>query len=120
MSSSSQSEEHTLISTRKAVGGTRSLGTSSADPKELAKELETFDMKVHRAQMQMVREMTVRLRNLGVPFFGTRSDLIIPAGKEKLAVEAGDSKVEKGKILEVELVNLQKKMLAMLEEMCSE
>lgn len=95
-------------------------GHSNTSPDELAKELETFDMKVHRAQVQMVKEMSTRLRNLGVPFFGTRSDLVIPIGKEELKGGNGDKELDKGTIHETELVKLQRKMLGMLEDMCNE
>jgi len=79
----------------------------------MEKELETFDMKVYRAQMQMVREMNTKLRSLGVPFFGTRSDLVRPVGAE-------GPKDEKGMIDEVDLVKLQRKMLAILEDLCND
>ncbi|TVY16440.1 hypothetical protein LARI1_G005543 [Lachnellula arida] len=101
----------------KAVGGAISTAPSNNTPEELAKELQTFDMKVHRAQMQMVREMSTRLRGFGVPFFGTKGDLVKPARKE---VESGASKDETGMIDEAELVKLQRKMLAFLEDLCSE
>lgn len=89
-------------------------------PEELVRELETFDMKVHRAQLQMVKEMTARLRNFGIPFFGTRSELVIPSGKEEKDDGGGGRKLEPGMILEAELMKLQRKMLAMLEDLCNE
>lgn len=102
---------------RKAVGGTAPTGASNTSPEELVKELETFDMKVYKAQMQMVREMNLKLRSFGIPFFGTRTDLVRPAGKE--AAEGVDP-TEKGVIDEAELVKLQKKMLAILEDLCND
>lgn len=106
---------------RKLVGGAVSAGSSNTTPEEMAKELETYDMKVYKAQMQMVREMTARLRSLGVPFFGTRTELVRINGKG--GAEEGRSaggKGEDGMIDEIELVKLQKKMLALLEDLCSE
>ena len=101
------------------MGGSVSTGTSNTDPAELAKELETFDLKVCKAQTQMVREMTAKLRTLGVPFFGTKSELVRIAGREE-----GDGinrpKIEKGMIHEAELVKLQRKMLAILEDLCND
>lgn len=105
-----------LTLSRKLVGGTVGAGTSTDGPEALARELETFDMKVYKAQMQMVREMNTRLRNLGVPFFGTRTDLVRPVGKE---VPPG-SEIPKGMIDEVELVKLQRKMMSVLEDMSGE
>jgi hypothetical protein len=92
------------------------VGTSNTSTEELARELETFDMKVYKAQMEMNREMSNRLRGLGVPFFGTRSDLVRPAGKEPT------ESTKDGKVMidEAELVKLQRKMLTMLEELCND
>jgi hypothetical protein len=105
---------------RKAVGGGAATGTSNTSPEELVKELETFDMKVYKAQMQMVREMNSKLRSLGVPFFGTRSDLVRPVGKEPSVTEGSGGPEEKGMIDEVDLVKLQRKMLAILEDLCND
>jgi hypothetical protein len=74
-------------------------------------------MKVHRAQMQMVREMSIRLRGFGVPFFGTKGELVRPRGKEN---EGGADGPQSGMINELELVKLQRKMLALLEDLCSD
>lgn len=77
-------------------------------------------MKVYKAQMQMTREMSAKLRNLGVPFFGTQTELVRPAIKDGVH-GGGDSKdKEKGVIDEIELVKLQRKMIAFLEDLCSD
>ncbi|KAE8453778.1 hypothetical protein EG329_009290 [Mollisiaceae sp. DMI_Dod_QoI] len=104
----------------RAVGGTVPVGGSNTIPEELARELETYDMKVYRAQMQMTREMSNNLRNLGVPFFGTRSDLVRPAGREGTASSADGSKDGKVMIDEAELVKLQRRMLTILEDLCND
>jgi hypothetical protein len=87
----------------------------------MAKELVDFDMKVYKAQVQMVTEMTARLRSLGVPFFGTKTELVRMRMKER-AKEVGSHawKDENRMIDEIELVELQRKMLALLEDLCSE
>lgn len=78
-------------------------------------------MKVHRAQMQMVREMSTRLRGFGVPFFGTKGELVRPVGKEgEGGTDDSRGKDESGMIDELELVKLQRKMLTLLEELCSD
>ncbi|KAF4621543.1 hypothetical protein G7Y89_g14530 [Cudoniella acicularis] len=105
----------------KAVGGAISTGLNNDGPEELARELQTFDLKVYRAQMQMAKEMNSKLRSLGVPFFGTKTELIRPLGKD--GPGGGDmpkDKPEKGIIDEIELVKLQRKMLALLEDLCGE
>jgi len=104
----------------RAVGGTVPVGGSNTTPEELTRELETYDMKVYRAQMQMTREMSNNLRNLGVPFFGTRSDLVRPAGKEGTVPSAESTKDGKIMIDEAELVKLQRKMLTILEDLCND
>jgi hypothetical protein len=109
-----------LTAYRKAVGGSTAAGTSNTSPEELEKELETFDMKVYKAQTQMVKEMSTKLRGLGVPFFGTRVDLVRPTGKESSGTEGSVGLEEKGMIDEVELVRLQRKMLAILEDLCND
>jgi hypothetical protein len=53
---------------------------------------------------------------MGVPFFGTRVELVKIAGKET----PGAPKDGLGMIEEVELVRLQRKMLVMLEDLCSD
>lgn len=96
-------------------------GTTNTDPEELAKELETFDLKVYRAQMQMVREMTTKLKSLGVPFFGTKTELVRVTGKNVPDIPGFDgAKDEKPLIDEAELVKLQRKMLGILEDLCSD
>jgi hypothetical protein len=109
-----------LTAYRKAVGGSTAAGTSNTSPEELEKELETFDMKVYKAQTQMVKEMSTKLRGLGVPFFGTRVDLVRSTGKESSGTEGSVGLEEKGMIDEVELVRLQRKMLAILEDLCND
>lgn len=102
----------------KAVGGTITGGFNKDSADELVKELETFDMKVYKAQTQMVKEMTNRLRSLGVPFFGTRSELVRANGKEAPAIH--DAERAKSMIDELELMKLQRKMLVILEDLCSD
>lgn len=114
------SRNDSLTTRRKAVGGSTTAGTSNTSPEELVKELETFDMKVYRAQMQMVKEMSAKLRSLGIPFFGTRTDLVRPAGKEPSGMKGTVGLEEKGMIDEVDLVKLQEKMLAILEDLCND
>jgi hypothetical protein len=106
---------------RKAVGGSTSTGASNTSPEELARELETFDMKVYKAQTQMVREMNGKLRSLGVPFFGTKSELVRTSGKTESGQNVANGPgVEKTVIDESDLVELQKRMLTILEDLCND
>ncbi|KAH8808544.1 hypothetical protein F5884DRAFT_792569 [Xylogone sp. PMI_703] len=101
----------------KAVGGAPTQGVSSTDPEELAKELKTFDMKVWKAQDQMVEEMTARMKAMGIPFFGTKPELV--RKKDKEGVKA-NSDGPGGVIDETQLLELQRKVLTLLEEMCQD
>lgn len=110
-----------LTSSSKAVGGAVTGGFENNNPDAFAREIDTYDMKVYKAQLLMVKEMQAKLRSLGVPFFGTRSDLVRPMSKHaSTATSASDLKTEKGVIEEVELVRLQRRMLAILEDLCSD
>jgi len=103
----------------KAVGGAISEAGGRPGPESAAEELKTFDMKVYRAQHQMVKEFSVKLRNMGIPFFGTRSDLIRKADNDPVAgSNPKDLQTSMKSITEKELVELQRKMLGLLEEMC--
>lgn len=86
----------------------------------MAKEIETFDMKVYKAQIQMIKEFTTKLRSLGVPFFGTKTELVKIVGRQVKEDGNGGPKDEKGMIDEAELVKLQRRMLAILEDLCSD
>ncbi|KAG9248698.1 hypothetical protein BJ878DRAFT_308362 [Calycina marina] len=99
----------------KMVGGIGT-GSSNTSPEELAHEIQTFDLKVYRAQVQMTKEFTSRLKSLGVPFFGTKTELV------RIHKEFKDqaSRDEKGSIDELYLVKLQKKMITLLEDMCGD
>lgn len=142
------------INQKKAAYILKSLGTTSTSSEQatdptpeqeaeaLKTELEVFDAKVYRAQFDMVREMTAKMRALGVPFFGTRSELVVvksrPSSKEGTPADekAAEKEVmkqkeknieeeknvarEQGKISEMELVELQRKMLGILQDLCEE
>jgi hypothetical protein len=130
----------------RAVGGSATGGSSAAagakkgdealKPPTAEEELKAFDMKVYMAQHQMVKEMQAKLKSLGVPFFGTRMEFIELKGKKgstegsadgtaaaESAVAGGIGKDDKDdggkkKITELELVELQRRMLSMLEDLC--
>ena len=94
----------------------------SQTPEQDAQVLRTYEQKVYRASVDMAKAMSSELKSLGVPFFGTRSNLVkgkssrlasgVPMGGD------GASGGEDGKISEQELVKLQKRMLELLEDMC--
>jgi hypothetical protein len=91
------------------------------EEEDLAEELRVFDGKVYRAQTQMVKEMSAKLKGFGVPFFGTRGELVRKKGDvNETGEDKGDGKGEGKKIEEGELVELQRRMIGILEDLCSE
>ncbi|OBT65730.1 hypothetical protein VE03_03322 [Pseudogymnoascus sp. 23342-1-I1] len=79
-------------------------------------ELRVFDGKVYRAQCQMVGEMGGKLHRLGVPFFGTRPELIrYDGGVDGAVDEDGQGRG----ITETELLEMQRRMLGILEDLCA-
>jgi len=107
---------------RRAVGGKVEEKEKSVE-ENFAEELKVFDGKVYRAQTQMVKEMSAKLKGLGVPFFGTKGELVRKKGQE-IEEDKGERKVEGGQegkmIDEGELVELQRRMIGILEDLCSE
>lgn len=73
-------------------------------------------MKIYKAQVQMVTEMNSRLRNHGIPFFGTKRELIRMASAASVSQATKPDDV----IEEVELIELQRRMVALLEDMCND
>lgn len=59
----------------------------------------------------MVKEMSMKLKSFGVPFFGTRTDLVRAPGEAP-----GEGK----KIDQAELVELQRRMIGILEDLCKD
>lgn len=72
----------------------------------------------------MVKTLSANLKAMGIPFFGTRSELVRVRGQgEKVGVftidgAADEREKEDGKIDEEDLIGLQRKMLEILEDMC--
>ncbi|KAF1974902.1 hypothetical protein BU23DRAFT_385977, partial [Bimuria novae-zelandiae CBS 107.79] len=76
-------------------------------------ELVQYDKKVYRACQSMVEAQTASLKGLGVPFFGTRPDLMRSEGGE-FEVKGGPGAK---KVTKMELLELQRKMLNHLMEL---
>ncbi|KFY11268.1 hypothetical protein V492_04548 [Pseudogymnoascus sp. VKM F-4246] len=101
----------------RAVGGQVSdTPTPTSDGVE---ELRTFDGKVYRAQCQMVGEMGGKLHRLGVPFFGTQPELIRYDGGVDGAADEKDDKDGGRGITETKLLEMQRRMLGILEDLCA-
>ncbi|KAI9820169.1 MAG: hypothetical protein M1827_005791 [Pycnora praestabilis] len=118
---------------RRSVGGnipsssTVSIHTDvSETPEEDTAELLRYDRKVHRACTEMVEAMSAEFKTFGVPFFGTKDNLIGETGNGFKAAEVDVSREEDGKrilggkLTTTGLIDLQKRMLELLEDMCQE
>lgn len=94
----------------------------SKDTEDHARELTLYDRKVHRASVEMVKAMNTGLKEMGVPFFGTQQHLIDRRPVPHEGMDGGDVGTSSGgkTIHERELVNLQRKMLDMLQDICAE
>lgn len=94
----------------RSLGGANGhgVGTSSSTAAEEKAELERYDKKVYAALGQMVAAMDRELTMLRVPFFAIKHDLV-------RKTEGSDGALSKAKLLE-----LQKKMLQLLEDLFGE
>jgi len=81
-------------------------------------ELATFDNKVYAAQQTMETAMTAELKGLGVPFFGTNEDLVLPDidTASNLQAQEGHAKWSPP-VTAGELLQLRRKMIGHLEDL---
>ncbi|KAL9119774.1 MAG: hypothetical protein Q9187_003669 [Circinaria calcarea] len=106
----------------KAVGGKVDPTISGPTPEEDAAELARYDRKVYRACTEMVTATANELKSLGVPFFGIPQSSIVadegtdnaPRKQSTGATSGGDE----NKLRRSELMELQKRMLELLEDLC--
>jgi len=69
----------------------------------------------------MTKEFSAKLKSLGVPFFGTKVELVKVAKKDGSEEKGSQiSNDGKGMIDELELIKLQKKMISLLEDLCGD
>lgn len=94
----------------KSLGG-KAVDLAPIDPKADQKELEAYDKKVYAGLLAMTADFDRQLRNLGVPFYSIKHDLVI--------LENGPEKLDavKGRLDRGELRELQKQMLQTLEDL---
>ncbi|KAF2097279.1 hypothetical protein NA57DRAFT_77533 [Rhizodiscina lignyota] len=79
-------------------------------------EAKAYVSKVHMAAVEMHTAMTVELKVLGVPFFGTKPEHVKRNGNREVS-QNGGSLTNGVKITERELLDLQRKMVQYLEDM---
>ena len=73
-----------------------------------------YDKKVYQASKAMVKAVSCQLKELGVPFFGTRLELVDDA---KSGSPPSSTDTAARKIPDTELLSLQRRMLQFLEDM---
>lgn len=97
----------------KSLGG-KEVALPASDPKVNQAELDAYDKKVYAGLVAMAADFDRQLRNLGVPLYAIKHDLVVlEEGPEKAGAVKG--RVDKG-----ELRELQKRMLQTLEDLFSE
>lgn len=110
-------------SAAKALSILQSLNQNASGPavapqtdEEKEAELATFDCKVYAAQQSMETAMTGELKGLGVPFFGTSTELIVSEeGKTAAAASSANHPKWSVPVTETELLDLKRKMVTHLE-----
>ena len=81
-------------------------------------ELATFDRKVHAAQRSMEVAMTIELKGLGVPFFGTNEELVLPDSDADSKPQAPDGHAKWSPLVTTdELLQMRRKMIGHLEDL---
>ncbi|KAI7603207.1 hypothetical protein KC346_g11988 [Hortaea werneckii] len=81
-------------------------------------ELAAYDRKLYTAQTSMEDAMTAELKALGVPFFGTSQNLVVPDGWDVSKEQLPEDHPKWSKLItDSELLTLRRKMVSHLEDM---
>ncbi|KAJ5242442.1 Protein of unknown function DUF2458 [Penicillium citrinum] len=83
--------------------------------KEEKAELDTYDTKVYQASAKMANALISELRSMDIPFFALKQSLILESDHPETTSEPGNTKLSRS-----ELVDLQRRMLGLLEDLCKE
>ncbi|KAJ5392199.1 Protein of unknown function DUF2458 [Penicillium cosmopolitanum] len=78
-------------------------------------ELDTYDAKVYKVSAKMATALMSELRGLDIPFFALKQSLVVDSDRPS-EVNGLDS----GKVTKAELLELQRRMLGLLEDLCKE
>lgn len=105
-----------------SLGAAEFLAPTSADVDARKEaELADFDRKIYAAQLSMEEAMTAELKGLGVPFFGTDRNLVIPDGFDVSKAPLPPGHPNWGPLVhESELAALRRRMVAHLEDLYRE
>jgi len=90
-------------------------------PEREKEELDEYDQKVYRACQRLFKAQSEQMKDMGVPFFGLKPQLILPESTEATSgIPATNGSGTNGKISKKQLLELQRKMLNHLVEMYGE
>lgn len=81
-------------------------------------ELAEFDQKIYSAQKAMETAMTAELKSLGVPFFGTKENLVVPDDYDMSEQQTPKDHPKYSTVItESQLLDLKRKMVKHLEDL---
>ncbi|MCJ1398918.1 hypothetical protein MMC11_002119 [Xylographa trunciseda] len=105
----------------RSMGGKVSSQISGPTPAEDAAELTRYDKKVYRACVDMVNATKAELQSMGIPSFGIRHEWVLRDDETDAEIQdevhGNDGR---RKLRAEEVLALQKKILALLEDLCEE
>ncbi|KAJ5752470.1 hypothetical protein N7520_009387 [Penicillium odoratum] len=103
------------LQSRLSIGApvdSKALSTAEEDQAEL----KNYDMKIYQKSMKMAEDLKAELRALRIPFFVLKDSLVQDSSPANLdGALGGGSKLSKA-----ELMNLQRRMLELLEVRCED
>ena len=120
-----QMQNNRKTSSAKAASILQSLGNGFASAPttvqsegENEAELAGYDRKIHSAQRSMEDAMTVEMKGLGVPFFGTDVKLVVSDGYDVTKEQLPESHARWSPLItESELLTLRRRMVGHLEDL---
>lgn len=101
-----------------SLGGGVAVDPSATAEVDKVEELAKFDRKIYAAQNAMEQAMTAELKGLGVPFFGTDLNLVVPEGYDLSKEQLPEGHPTWSPLVtDAELLTLRRKMVGHLEDL---
>ena len=114
----STAKVQSILQSLSSRAGTASTGTEDDAGVDAEAELAAYDRKVYSAQHEMDAAMTVELKGLGVPFFGTDTALVVSEpGDVAPGQTSSISPKWSPKVTEAQLLELRRRMVGHLEDL---
>lgn len=109
------SEVQSILST---LGHCSAQKPSKQTEEEKHAELAAFDVKIYHAQVQMEQAMSAELKGLGVPFFGTKQELVLADDHATAGRDPPETKPKWSlKVTREDLLELRRRMVRHLEDL---